>query len=47
MARVRIIEDKDMFHVYIGNCDFWLNRQELLDLYAELLPVVKKGGQDA
>ena len=43
MAKVKIIEDGELFHAYIGNCDFWLNRQEMLDLYAAMLPMVKKG----
>ena len=43
MAKVKIIEDNGLFHAYIGNCDFWLNRQEMLDLYATMLPIIKKG----
>ncbi len=46
MAKVRIIEEGDgLFHVYVGSCDFWMSREELLDLYALLLPVVKEGGK--
>ena len=46
MEKVRIIEDGDLHHVYVGGgCDFWMNKQELLELYAALLPIAKKGGE--
>ena len=46
MEKVRIIEDGDLYHVYVGGgCDFWMSKQELLELYAALLPIVKKGGE--
>ena len=46
MEKVRIIEDSDLYHVYVGGgCDFWMSKQELLELYAALLPIAKKGGE--
>ncbi len=46
MTKVRIVEDGELFHVYVGgDSDFWLNRQEMLELYAALLPIAKEGGK--
>lgn len=45
MENIRIIKDgKLLYHVYVGNIDFWLNKTELLLLYAAMLPIVKEGG---
>ncbi len=39
MENIRIIKDgKQLYHVYVGNTDFWLNK-------TELLPIVKEGGK--
>lgn len=44
MAKIRLIEDAGEYHIHVLNIDFWLRKQDLLDLYAALLPYVKKGG---
>lgn len=36
MEKIEIITDANRHHVYIGNTDFWLNTQELLELYFKL-----------
>ncbi len=47
MEKVKIIEESGLFHIYVGNVDFWLNQQELFELFAMILPTVKKGGKNA
>lgn len=36
MKKIEIITDEHRHHVYVGNTDFWLNTQELLELYFKL-----------
>lgn len=45
MGKVKIIEESGLFHIYVMNVDFWLNQQELFELFAMILPIVKKGGE--
>lgn len=33
MKKIEIITDEHRHHVYIGNTDFWLDTQELVELY--------------
>ncbi len=41
MEKTKIIEEGGQFHIYFMDVDFWLNRQELLELFAMVLPYVK------
>lgn len=41
MKKPKIIKEGNQFHIYFRNVDFWLNRQELLELFAMVLPYVK------
>lgn len=36
MKKIEIITDEHRHHVYVGNTDFWLNTQELVELYKKL-----------
>lgn len=36
MKKIRIINDGHLFHVYVGDVDFWLSAEELVGLYFEL-----------
>ena len=36
MKKIEIITDEHRHHVYIDNTDFWLDTQELLELYFKL-----------
>ena len=36
MKKIEIIKDNNQHHVYVGNTDFWLNTQELVELYFKL-----------
>lgn len=36
MKKIEIITDEHRHHVYIGNTDFWLDTQELVELYKKL-----------
>ena len=36
MKKIEIITDEHRHPVYVGNTDFWLNTQELLELYFKL-----------
>lgn len=36
MKKIEIITDEHRHHVYVGNTDFLINTQELLELYYKL-----------
>ena len=36
MKKIEIITDEHRHHVYVGNTDFWLDTQELFELYFKL-----------
>ena len=36
MKKIEIITDEHRHHVYVGNTDFRINTQELLELYFKL-----------
>ena len=36
MKKIEIITDSHLYHVYVGNTDFWLNTLELVKLYKKL-----------
>ena len=36
MKKIEIITDEHRHHVYVGNTDFWIDTQELLELYFKL-----------
>lgn len=36
MKKIEIITDEHRHHVYVGNTDFWLDTQELVELYKKL-----------
>lgn len=41
MEKAKIIREGGQFHIYFRDVDFWLSRQELLELFAVVLPYVK------
>lgn len=36
MKKIEIITDEHRHHVYVGNTDFWLDTQELVELHKKL-----------
>lgn len=36
MKKIEIINDNHHHHVFVGNTDFWLDTNELLELYFKL-----------
>lgn len=42
MKKIEIITDEHRHHVYVGNTDFWLDTQELVELYKKHYAIWKK-----
>lgn len=41
MEKAKITEEGGQYHIYFRDVDSWLSRQELLELFAMVLPYVK------